>query len=179
MTATRSARTALFVALGLMTIAFAFPASVADRHCPNPDGTPCEPPKECFEKGNSAAAIGNIQAGTVTLQTQVGNSAVELPRKDLAIAISTTGQLDVEVVHKCVREYTFSWTKTSMIGGPTSFTTTVYPNCFAGVDTYAIPVGWDLVDIHMTLTATGCDGATHSDVRDIKVVDPPLVVPAL
>ena len=160
----------LALTLVLALTASALPVATADRHCT--DGA-CEP-VDCKEAGSASAGIANVVVNGVTLQTQAGGTTFVLPLRATGLAMSTTGQLDVEIRHRCVLSYAFTWTVTSQVSGTTTNTVFMTPNCVGGTDVHAIPVGNDVVSVHMELAWKGCDGTSGRDVRDVTVVDPAL-----
>ncbi|HEX2021796.1 MAG TPA: hypothetical protein VHH36_03735 [Candidatus Thermoplasmatota archaeon] len=166
---------ALLVA-SLAATAFPVAAGGADGtpDCPADDPLcDVEVPEACKRAGSASAAIANVKADGVTLQTQAGSQTLLLPRQLVALAVSTTGVLDVEVEHRCVLWYTFSWTVNGQLG-TSAGSSTAYPRCAGDTDVHQIPIGNDVADVHMELHWVGCDGAKGSDVRDAKVVDPDL-----
>lgn len=157
---------------GLLMIAFAsvaMPPVVADH------GVPHE--ANC-EGRVSSASISNVAANGVTLNTGLmGPTTLELPRKLLSLAVSSTGSLQVDVTHDCIRYYELTATVIGTISGTNTYTFTATPGCVGGVDTWNVPVGNDLADVNLVLKWIGCDGSTGTDQRDIHVVDP--AVPSL
>lgn len=130
--------------------------------------------ERCLRQGTAWAAISNVEAAGVTLQTQVGSQSLALPRGLLAAAVSTTGTLDVTVTHECVKQYVLRATVVSNVNPTATYTWTAAPACVGGADTYNVPVGMDVVHVSLDLVWWGCDGTMGKDHRDVDVVDPPL-----
>ncbi|HWG91724.1 MAG TPA: hypothetical protein VNZ52_12820, partial [Candidatus Thermoplasmatota archaeon] len=125
----------------------------------------------CLRQGTAWAAISNVEAAGVTLQTQVGGQNLQLPRGLLAAAVSTTGTLDVTVKHECVKHYVLTATVTSQQNGVNTYTYNAFPGCVGGADTYNVPVGMDVAHVSLDLVWYGCDGTSGKDHRDVDVVD--------
>ncbi|HLE96516.1 MAG TPA: hypothetical protein VI997_04025 [Candidatus Thermoplasmatota archaeon] len=147
----------LLFATGLILTAFAFPAAEAGDDC----------------RDGAYATISGASADGVALQ--LNGQTFELARKLLALTISGDGYIEVDVTFRCIEVYHFTATKTGAISGTvTTVDDWQYPACGSGVTTYQLPVGLDLVDYHLTLDWTGCDGSAGHEERDITVVDPPV-----
>lgn len=164
-----SPRFVAFVLFASMTVASL--AAVPGAAAPMPV------PREC-EKGGSAA-IANVSANGVTLNP-AGNdpTTLELPGRLINLGLSTNGTLRVDVKNHCIRAYALTATVVGTVSGTNSYTYTAAPNCALNdVDTWAVPIGNDVADVTLDLSWVACSGATGSDHREVRVVDP--TVPAL
>lgn len=148
----------------LLLLAFAVPAASGDHGAAHP---------ECEREGVSGASISNLAVNGVTLQTQAGSATFVLPLRATGLAASTTGSLDVEVTHRCVRDYTITYVVNGALGTTTG-AMSGFPACGSGVSTHAIPIGNDVASVHIELVWTGCNGTTGGEVRDVTAVDPAL-----
>lgn len=124
----------------------------------------------------SGAAMTNIAASGVSLQTQAGSQTFVLPLRQ-ALGASTTGTLEVQVSYRCTLQYVFSWIVTGTISGTSSGGTTVSTGCESGANVHGVPIGNDVASVHLQVDWVGCDGTAGSDVRDATVVDPAVPVP--
>lgn len=126
----------------------------------------------------SGAAIANIAASGVTLQTQAGSQTFVLPLRQ-ALGASTTGTLEVQVAYRCALQYLFSWVVTGTLSGTSSGSATVATACGSGSDAHGVPIGNDVASVHVQVDWVGCDGTAGSDARDGTVVDPAVPLPPI
>lgn len=134
---------------------------------------------DCSDGRSGYAAFGSASAGGVVLNSQAGNFSIPSRQTQIAFGGSTTGTMNVDVVHSCVVSYRLVVEQTGGTSPGVVYDQTVLTGCGSGTDTHGVPIDLNAGSYSMTLTWIGCDGTSGKDKRDWVICDPPTPIPYL
>ncbi|HVL91458.1 MAG TPA: hypothetical protein VM841_14615 [Actinomycetota bacterium] len=128
------------------------------------------------QRGETAAKFTQPEGGQLSANTHLGGIAYTLPGSTtpLAVMLSTTGEVEVEIQHRCVQALRLIVYKD---GEQAPIHTNAWANlsCDEGVINDIVEIGLDGGSYRFELEGVGCDGSKlRSDGQGGLIVDPPL-----
>lgn len=127
-------------------------------------------------RGQTLAEFIQPKGGQVSANTHLGGIAYTLPNSPapLAVMLSTTGQIQVEIRHACLLSLTLTVFKDG-VAAPIHQRTWEPLSCEEATKTDTVNIGLDGGSYRFVLDGTGCDGIkVRSDGQGGLVADPPL-----
>lgn len=127
-------------------------------------------------RGTTAAEFIQPQGGQLSANTHLGGVAYTLPQSGapLAVMLSTTGQIQVEIKHKCLQAMRLTVYKDGQ-EAPIHTRTWEPLSCEEAIATDTVNIGLDGGNYRFVLDGVGCDGLKlrQTDQGGL-VADPPL-----
>lgn len=164
----RSAPATFILALALLTITVPLVPSTSANH---PAGTTCE------------AWFISPQNGQVTAQTQVLSTSVDTGSALQGVMVSTTGQIDVEIGHICLRFLSFQVREVAPDGSETLIHQNKWDipcgDAVEQTETDTVEIGLDAGEYVFELSWTDCHRETGGEGEHGWVTDPPLPLEGL